>query len=348
MTQFLAFDGHNDLLSKRRPSEAVDAFAKGDGMGHLDAPRMRAGGLMGGLFAIYVPNPPDTPFDMAAMMQPSYDLPLPPQLSPDWAQSKTLEQAALLLRLGESGLLKVCTTAAEIEAAMHAGDIAAVMHIEGAEGLDPNLHLLDVLYAAGLRSLGPVWSRPNAFGQGVPFRFPSDSDLGPGLTDAGKALVKRCADLKIAVDTAHMTLKEFKDVATLSGQPIIASHSNAQAACQHTRNLSDDQLRMIGETKGIAGLNFATAFLREDGQMRADTPLSDMLLHLDHMLTLAGEDCVGLGSDFDGAVVPSEIKDCAGLPVLAEAMLTHGYGRDLVDKIFHKNWLRVLQTIWGA
>ena len=100
--------------------------------------------------------------------------------------------ASILFRLERAGALTVCRSAADMRDAMAKGSIAAVFHIEGVEAIDPELTLLDVLYAAGLRSLGIVWSRPNAFGHGVPFRFPSSPDTGPGLTDAGKALVKAC------------------------------------------------------------------------------------------------------------------------------------------------------------
>ena len=106
-----------------------------------------------------------------------------------------------------------------------AGGLAAVMHIEGAEGIDADFQALDVLYAAGLRSIGPVWSRPNIFGHGVPFRFPSSPDTGPGLTDLGKELVRCCNARRIIIDLSHMNEQGFWDVArdhrgTAGGQPL--------------------------------------------------------------------------------------------------------------------------------
>jgi len=94
------------------------------------------------------------------------------------------------------------------------------------------------------------------------------------------------------------------------------------------------------------GLNFATAFLRPDGQMKADTALDTMLRHLDHMIRLAGEDHVGLGSDFDGAMVPEGIGDIAGLPALRAAMAAHGYDDALMEKLCYRNWLAVLERTW--
>jgi membrane dipeptidase len=172
--------------------------------------------------------------------------------------------------------------------------------------------------------------------------------MGGGLTEDGERLVAACNRLGIAIDLSHINEAGFWDIARLSDAPLIATHSNAHAVCPHTRNLTDKQLAAIAESDGMVGLNFAAAFLREDGKMDPDVPMEQMLRHLDHMLGILGEDRVGLGSDFDGAVVPKAIGDCAGLPVLQQAMADHGYGAELITKISHGNWLRVLHKIWGA
>ncbi|MCB0016087.1 MAG: dipeptidase, partial [Anaerolineales bacterium] len=183
---------------------------------------------------------------------------------------------------------------------------------EGAEAIDPDFHALDVLYAAGLRSLGPVWSRPTIWGEGVPFRYPSTGDIGAGLTEDGKRLVKRCGEMGVMIDLSHLNEKGFWDVAELSPKPLVATHSNAYELCPHARNLTDEQLDAVKASDGMVGLNFAAGFLRADGQMRADVPLGQMIAHLDHMIGRMGEDHVGLGSDFDGAVIPEAIGDVAG------------------------------------
>jgi membrane dipeptidase len=200
----------------------------------------------------------------------------------------------------------------------------------------------------GLRSLGPVWSRPTAFGHGVPFRFPGNPDSGPGLTDAGRALVKACNDLKIMLDLSHLNEAGFNDVAKLSDAPLVATHSNAHAITPSTRNLADRQLAMIKDSGGMVGLNFATVFLRPDGRKSPDMTLEPMLRHLDHLITHLGENHVGLGSDFDGATVPNPIKDVAGLPALVQAMRGHGYDDGLMRKLAYENWFAVLQRTWGA
>jgi membrane dipeptidase len=346
------FDGHNDLLLRlyrKHPSDAVRTFLEGDGTGHLDLPRMRRGGFVGGFFAIFVPDPDDDPHADDLMVQPAYDLPLPPSLDQPYALGAALHMASILLRAEQasSGAIRICRTSADLDRARADGAVAAVLHVEGAEAIDPDLHALDVLHAAGLRSLGPVWSRHNLFGHGVPFRFPSTGDIGGGLTERGRALVRRCNRLRIMLDVSHLTETGFWDVARLSDAPLVATHSNAHAVCAHSRNLTDRQLAAIAESGGMVGLNFATSFLRPDGRKDARTPIEDMLRHLDHLIDRLGVDGVGLGSDFDGATVPQAIGDVAGLPRLVDAMRRHGYDRATLEKLAHGNWLRVLKRTWG-
>ena len=114
--------------------------------------------------------------------------------------------ASILIRIEReaNGRVRICRTVEDIRHCMDAGVLAAVLHIEGAEAIDPEFETLDVLHQAGLRSLGPVWSRPNAFGHGVPFRCPSSPDTGPGLTDLGKELIRACNRLKILIDLSHL------------------------------------------------------------------------------------------------------------------------------------------------
>ncbi|MFC6486788.1 dipeptidase, partial [Nitratireductor sp. GCM10026969] len=266
------------------------------------------------------------------------------------ALAASVAMAGILFRLERrsKGGLRVCRSAADIRSAKADGALAAVLHMEGAEAIDRNFRNLEVLYRAGLRSLGPVWSRANAFGHGVPFRFPSSPDTGPGLTDLGRELVRQCNRLGIVVDLSHITEKGFWDVAELSDAPLVASHSNAHAISPHARNLTDGQLDAIRESGGLVGVNYATAFLRTDGRMDADTSLDLLLRHVDHLVERLGIDGVGLGSDFDGAVIPAAIGDVAGLPRLADALGQHGYHAEEVRKICFNNWVAVLERSWNA
>ncbi|MES0024430.1 MULTISPECIES: dipeptidase [unclassified Mesorhizobium] len=343
------FDGHNDTLLRLYQSKDTDVeklFIEGTQGGHIDLPRAKKGGFAGGMFAIF-PPPVEKSKRSAVPPAPSDNEPLPPELPRADALNSTIGMASILFRLERAGALTVCRSAGDIREAMAKGSIAAVFHIEGVEAIDPELTLLDVLYEAGLRSLGIVWSRPNAFGHGVPFRFPSSPDTGPGLTDAGKALIKACNQLKIMVDLSHLNEKGFRDVAALSDAPLVATHSNVHALCTHSRNLTDWQLGAIRETGGMVGLNFATGFLREDGRMNSDTSLDIMVRHVDSLLQALGEDGVGLGSDFDGAMIPAVIGDVAGLPKLVDALAARGFGRALIEKIAYLNWLNVLERTIG-
>ena len=346
------FDGHNDvllrLMRKAEQDGGVASFLEGDDAGHLDLPRARAGGLAGGLFAIFIPSPELQPDRGEMMRAAQYDLPLPSAVALTHAQSVALDMAALLLRIARSsaGQVRLCRTGADIRDARAAGALAAVLHLEGAEPIDRDLRMLEVLYAAGLRSLGPVWSRANIFGHGVPFRFPSSPDTGPGLTDEGRALVKACNELRIVVDLSHLNEKGFWDVVSLSDAPLVASHSNAHALCPHSRNLTDGQLAAIRESGGLVGVNFASGFLRADGRMLADTPLETIVRHTDHLIEHLGVEGVGFGSDFDGAVIPAGISDAAGLTRLVDAFRAAGYDDETLRKLCFDNWLRVLEASW--
>ncbi|MCV6584843.1 MAG: dipeptidase [Marinibacterium sp.] len=345
----LIFDGHNDVLSRlaRHAGQgAADIFAA-SGEGAIDVARARQGGFAGGFFAVWIPSPGDPLDEDDEMTQPSYDLPLPAPIPSDRALPVALRQVSILLELERAGLVTVIRSTADLRRAMDTGTMAAILHMEGAEAIGADLHALDVFHAAGLRSLGPVWSRPTIFGDGVPFRFPATPDIGPGLSDHGRQLIRRCNALRIMIDLSHLNAAGFWDVARLSDAPLVATHSNAHAVTPHARNLTDDQLRAIADSGGMVGLNFATAFLRADGRMVPDVPFDQMLRHLDHLMGILGEDGVGLGSDYDGAVVPQQIADVSMLPRLRAAMQDHGYGPDLIAKICHGNWLQVLDRTWG-
>lgn len=343
------FDGHNDVLYRlwnnaAKGADPVAEFIEGTKQGHIDMPRAKKGGLVGGLCAIYITsaNMPDEQRDENG----HYAIPLCEPLERAPSLDIALDMASIAFRIERAGGWKICRTGADIDAARAEGKFAAVLHMEGCEAIDADLAALDVFYAAGLRSLGPVWSRNTVFGHGVPFAFPSSPDTGPGLTEAGKRLVKECNRIGIAIDLAHITEKGFWDVAKLSDQPLIVSHSNVHAITPISRNLTDKQLAAVRESNGLVGLNFAVTMLREDGAKNTDTPLSDMVRHIDYLVEHVGIDGVALGSDFDGATMPAEIGDATGLQNLVAALGNAGYGDADLAKICRDNWLRVLRSAW--
>ncbi|MGR3804254.1 dipeptidase [Marinibacterium profundimaris] len=342
------FDGHNDfLLRLMTSSEPRETLWLGDsGSGHLDLNRMKQAGFKGGFFAMFVP-PIQTgaPVDFMALMQhPPYDLPLPPLMTHGQAQGTALTMAGLMQWMERSAPddFALCRTPAQIRAALDSDRIVGILHMEGAEAIGPNLDAVYLFHDMGLRSIGPVWSRPTIFGHGVPMRYPGDPDVGPGLSEKGKDLVRLCDELGIMIDLSHLNAAGVDDVARISTKPLVATHSNVHAICASARNLTDRQLGQIRDSGGMVGLNFATFFLAEDGVSDVNMGFDPMLRHIDYLLEKLGEDHVGLGSDFDGAVIPAAVGDVTGVPSLLQAMSDHGYGPELVAKVACDNWLALL------
>jgi len=336
------FDGHNDVVLRLDEGRS---FVEESTEGHLDLPRARRGGFAGGLFAIFVSGPEQG--DMGGKPDGPYSFPLAPSIAPEVAVARADHLEEILRDLDARGAIRLVRSAAEIEQCFAEGTIAAVLHLEGAEPiLNPND--LERRYDRGLRSLGLVWSRANRYAEGVPFRFPATPDTGPGLTVEGRHLVRLCNRLGILVDLSHLNLRGFFDVADTSDAPLVASHSNAYAVCPSTRNLTDEQLDMISGSGGLVGVNFAVGFLREDGLLEpADTPLDAVVRHIDYLVDRMGIDCVGLGSDFDGAAPPDELGDVTRLPSLFDVLRERGYDDESLTKIAHRNWIRVLRETWG-
>lgn len=334
------FDGHNDALFRL-------ALAGGDPVrefqdsasGHVTVCHARSGGLRGGFFAMFALGDM-AGLDFAIFDNPPYDTPLPPQMARDDAWLAISRQARIAAQLEEAGMIRFMRFAEDVH--LDGDALAGILHVEGAECIGPDMEGLEELCALGLRSVGPVWSRPTVFAHGVPFRYPSDGDTGPGLTPEGRRLVQACRARGLVVDTSHMTLQGFWDVAE-ENVPLVATHSNAHRISPSARNLTDDQLRAIGQTGGMVGLNFGTMFLRPDGRRDPDGAMDAICAHLDHMIGLAGEDHVGLGSDFDGAPMPRGLRHAGDLPALIQLMRDHGFGTDLVDKLTHRNWLAFLR-----
>lgn len=352
----LLLDGHNDALLAlervTREGRPADFFAGVEGM-HLDWPKARAGGFAGGFFACFVP--PDLAQDAVArddviVTEAGWEVPYAAALDPSYARGVAVRLVARLLELeaASGGRLRIARSAAEVEDCLRDGAIAAIPHLEGAEPIDPGLDLLHVLHAAGLRSLGLVWSRPNAFGHGVPFRFPSTPDVGPGLTEAGRRLVRRCNALGVLVDCAHLNERGFWDVARCSDAPLVVTHAAAHALTPTARNLTDAQIDAVGASGGIVGINLSVSDLREDGRDDPDVALGRWVAHAEHVAGRIGVEHVALGSDFDGASVPIAVGDASGLPRLLDALVDARWTGSERRALAHQNWLRVMRATWGA
>ena len=320
----MILDGHNDLAYRVWGAEEPR---------HIDLAAAEAVGFSGGFFALSAPGP--TPLELPSTVP--YERPLEPSVGRDNAVGAVLGQLDALHTLD----VHIVRTADEIAA----GRVNAIVHLEGAEPIDPDLSDLEEWYSRGVRSIGLVWSRSNAFGHGVPFRFPGSPDTGPGLTPEGFDLVRACNDLGILIDVSHLNETGFWDVGLVTEFPIVATHSNVHALCASPRNLTERQLRAIADSNGVVGVNFGTAYLREDGRNEPTTPVLEIVRHIEHLVELIGADHVALGSDFEGVGVPDELGGIQGLPRLV-ALLASRFDEATVAKITHGNWLRVIRETW--
>jgi membrane dipeptidase len=341
----VVFDGHNDtLVDIYLPEpEGGRSFLERSDRGHLDLPRALEGGFGGGLFAVCVPPSPARRAFLESdlvITETGYEMPLPPPLEQAYALRMTVSVVASLFRLEaqSAGKIRVVRDGSELASYLRRGILAIVLHFEGADALDPELDALHVFHATGLRSLGIVWSRPNAFATGVPFRFPGSPDTGTGLSDKGKELVRACNRLGVMLDLAHLNERGFWDVARISDAPLAVTHTAAHALCPSTRNLSDRQIDAVGDSGGVVGVAFHVGNLRADGRPDAETPISEIVRHIDYMAGRIGIEHVALGSDFDGAVMPTEL--------LIGALRRAGHDEAALRKVTHENWLRLLNETW--
>ena len=337
------FDGHNDAITREDHAD----LARGRSGGHLDLPRMRAGGVRGAIFAVFTESPGGEQEELVPRDDGVVEVALAAPVARPSAAAFATSAAGRLLALERAGHLRVARGIADVDAAREGdGPPVAVLHLEGAEAIDAGLEALDLWYAAGLRSLGLVWSRETDFGYGVPFISPSSPDTGPGLTDAGQALVRRCSELGVMVDLSHLNEAGFWDVARLGVGPLVASHSAAHALCPTSRNLTDPQLGAIGSSGGLVGIVYACPFLRSDFSEDPDTPVALIAQHARYVADRIGVDHVGLGSDFDGTTIPAEVGDAAGVPRVLEALREIGFTEREVAAIAWDNWRRVLDAWW--
>lgn len=344
------FDGHNDTIQQIGAGKR--SFFEHGSRGHVDLPRAREGGMIGGCFAIFVPDPKEDIADLeSAGFDPSDKKKnTSPPLELSYAYNHAVDQLLGLYRIvGDSeGKVAIVRDTGDIRYNMGSDIFSIEIHMEGADAIDDDLDSLEWLYMAGLRSLGIVWSRPNHFGTGVPIKRSGSPDIGPGLTDLGKALVRACNEMGILIDVSHLNEAGFWDVAHTTGKPIVASHSNANALAPAVRNLTDKQLDAVRDSHGLVGINYHCGFLRKDGYSNTEqTSLSLIADHLVYIADRIGIDGVALGSDFDGAAMPGDLKDAAGLPRLVDELRARGFDDDSLRKIGYENWLRIFDATWA-
>lgn len=229
-----------------------------------------------------------------------------------------------------------------------AGRISALLTLEDGGVVFDDLAMLRNYYRLGVRMIALTWNYPNGIG------YPNISmneknirrlDTENGLTSFGISYVKEMERLGMIIDVSHLSDKGFYDVLDNTSKPFVASHSNARGACGVARNLSDDMIIKLHARGGVMGINFCGDFLSEESESRNPSRIKDMVSHIKYIQKIAGIECIGLGTDFDGISSELEIKDASMMPELAAALLQNGFKEEDVAKIFYQNVLRVYKEI---
>lgn len=306
-------DAHCDTLTALRKENR--RLGQESGAGHLDLPRLLFGGVNLQFFAAFIaPEYRDNPLARALEILDIF-----------------FEEAA-----AGSDLVEPVLTYPDIDRIISLGKVAAFLTVEGGEALAGRLEVLRIFYRLGVRGLTLTWNGRNELGDGV-----GESGTGGGLTAFGKAVVREMNRLGMVIDVSHLSPRGFWDVMSESVKPVIASHSNCKALCDHPRNLDDHQIKTLAAGGGVVGLCFYPDFIHKE------LPRLEYLLdHAVHLASLGGVDCIGIGSDFDGmeAAIP-ELADVTRLPLFTEGLLKRGFSAEEVRKILGGNLLRVLGRV---
>lgn len=335
------FDGHNDLALRLLAGEDIASRRPG---GHLDLPRMREAGLDGGVFAVWID--PDRPHPFERSLEGLGAL-------RDWVERTPGVRVALNGR--------------DLDSAREDGEIAVVLGVEGAYGIDTDVAAVDVLFDAGMRCLTLTWMKPTAWADAS-----GAAPVHGGLSAFGRRVVRRLESLGVAIDVSHAADRVVWDVLAAVEVPPIASHSCARAVARHHRNLDDSLLEAIAAAQGVVGINFFSTYLDEGFAERyaaietrvrtaggrpedldaavlreiPPLPLSRLLDHVEHAVRVAGSAHVGFGSDFEGMVaLPLGLEDVRGLPRVAEGLAARGVGPEILRGLLGENFWRVFHAI---
>ncbi len=227
--------------------------------------------------------------------------------------------------------------AEDFSCAFSEGKVGAILTLENGRALGGSLFNLQYFYELGVRAITLTWNDDNEIAGGVL------GSSGGGLTAFGRDVVREMNRLGMMVDVSHVSEKSFWDVLDCTTLPPMASHSNAKAICSHPRNLTDEQIRALSEAGGVIGLNLYPVFLNEEGR----ASLEDCLRHIEHIASVGGENCLGLGSDFDG-FSGEPVRGLAG-PMeyqnLFCALQENGVSDSFLNKIAHENWINYAKTV---
>lgn len=370
--QGISFDGHCDTIQKMIVRElSASSFMEGNHALHVDLVKATAGNLCGAFMAIQINDPAEKAddFPSAELLQRMWNKPMTKAVGKSLDLQFVARETrrcfdfvdALVQRYSghmadkeaatgnaTDGSFRLILRGADVPTTFQEGVFTALLHIEGADGLDGSFSELDYYIERGVRSIAPVWSRPNLFGSGVPIGFPGSPERGDGLTQAGKDLVRACEGRGILVDCAHMTARGFRDVAGITQKPLIVTHTAVHRLCASARNLTDSQIDAVGASGGVIGIAFFPGFLRSDGLWHTETGgIADIVRHIRYVAERIGIEHVALGSDFDGARMPDDLPHAAKLPLLCHELAAAGFHQDEIACVLHRNWFRLIRAILG-
>lgn len=231
----------------------------------------------------------------------------------------------------------------DIEKNRAAGKLSGMLTIEEGAVLKGNPYVVRSLYQLGVRMLTLTWNFENEIG--YPNTIVKAKDYDPsrhyGLKPEGIEIVREMNRVGMIVDVSHMGDDGFWDVVKYCDGPFVASHSNARAVCNHTRNMTDDMIRALADKGGVMGLNFCGDFLNPNGKSRVE----DMVRHAKHIINVGGSDILGLGTDYDGIDGDLELDHCDKMPLLAQEMERQGFSTQQIEKIFYGNVLRLYREV---
>ena len=326
----MIFDGHGDIWTdvtcKHIDKGERDIFRRY----HLD--KFKKGNVTGGIFVIWIDPPYDNdPVKRSAQIVES--------IKQEMEDSKDI--------------IRYVKKFSDFEEARKEGKLAVVNGMEGMAQIGEDIDMINYFYdEVGVRHAMMTWNETNALGTGWP------GDVNRGLTDAGKRACTRIQVLGMVMDVSHLNDKCFWDVINLAQGPIIASHSNSRVVCPHMRNLTDDMLKAVAATGGLAGMNSMREFIAEKHDDQTVERLAD---HVCHIADLIGTEHIGLGYDFDdyleeGALTafsdnidsPSGagISNEAEASNLLEVLRQRGFSQKELDAIGYGNYYRVFEQVW--
>lgn len=309
-------DAHCDTVLRLAKGESLTPET-GEPKGHVDIPRLRAGGVDLQVFALWVDH------DRHTLHAPQRALTL---LDAMWREIEA-----------HPDVLVPILQASDVARAKSEEKIGVLLSIEDGAALGGSLAALRMFYRLGVRALGLTWNGRNELADGA-----GSEESGGGLTKFGQDVVREMERLGMIVDVSHITEPGFWDVVKSTQKPFIASHSNARALCDHPRNLTDDQIKALADRGGVMGMNFFSDFVRSEGP----TTITDMVDHIEHIAQLVGPEHIGIGSDYDGiSRTPVGLEDVSTLPRLTDALLQRGFEDDAIVGILGANFKRVFETI---